>query len=65
VQRAKYVDSPCYQSWVDFCERRNQSSFDPDYPSTRWRASPTRCAQSSRKPYDEAVVQAGVVKGLP
>jgi len=29
--RERYVDHPCYQATVDFCERWDQSSFDPDY----------------------------------
>jgi len=29
--RDRYRDHPCYQATVDFCERWDQSSFDPDY----------------------------------
>ncbi len=29
--RDRYRDHPCYQMTVDFCERWDQTSFDPDY----------------------------------
>jgi len=29
--RDRYVDHPCYQATVDFCERWDQTSFDPDF----------------------------------
>lgn len=29
--REKYVDHPFYQSAIDFCEKWDQCSFDPDY----------------------------------
>ena len=32
-EREKYKASPYYQSCVDFCERWDQASFDPDYRS--------------------------------
>jgi predicted HD phosphohydrolase len=31
--RRKYADHPYYQDAVDFCERWDQASFDPDYES--------------------------------
>lgn len=31
-ERERYKGHPFYQSCVDFCERWDQSSFDPDYP---------------------------------
>ena len=31
--RDRYTDHPYYQDCVDFCERWDQRSFDPDYPS--------------------------------
>ncbi len=31
-EREKFRDSPYYQSCVDFCERWDQSSFDPGLP---------------------------------
>ena len=32
-QRDKYKDHPYYQDTVDFCEKWDQASFDPDYDS--------------------------------
>ncbi|MEO0427415.1 MAG: HD domain-containing protein [Pseudomonadota bacterium] len=64
--RQKYSDSPYYQSCVDFCERWDQSSFDPDYPMDPLEsfADDVR-AVFARKAYDPAVTQPGVVIGLP
>ncbi len=31
--RDRYKDHPYYQDCVDFCERWDQCSFDPDYPT--------------------------------
>ena len=64
--REKYKESPYYQSCVDFCERWDQSSFDPDFP-----IDPLESFEDdirtvfSRKPYDPDIQQVGVVKGLP
>ncbi|MEL7139232.1 MAG: HD domain-containing protein, partial [Pseudomonadota bacterium] len=64
--RQKYSDSPYYRSCVDFCERWDQSSFDPDYPMDPLEsfADDVR-AVFARKAYDPAVTQPGVVIGLP
>lgn len=32
-QRDRYRDHPWYQSCADFCEKYDQASFDPDYPT--------------------------------
>ena len=64
--REKYKDSPYYQSCVDFCERWDQSSFDPDYPMDPLESFEAEVRQVfARKAYDPAVMQEGVVKGLP
>ena len=64
--RQKYADSPYYQACVDFCERWDQSSFDPDYPMDPLESFANEVREVfARKAYDVAVVQAGVVKGLP
>ncbi len=66
MEREKYRNSPYYQTCVDFCERWDQSSFDPDYPSeTLEHFAPLVKEVFSRKAYDPAVIQAGVAKGLP
>ena len=31
--RERYKDQPFYQDCVDFCEKWDQTSFDPDYPT--------------------------------
>ncbi len=64
-EREKYKDSPYYQSCVDFCERWDQASFDPDYdtlPLSHF--EPMVREVFDRKAYDESVVMPGVVKGL-
>ncbi|MEM7527501.1 MAG: HD domain-containing protein [Pseudomonadota bacterium] len=64
--RDKYSDSPYYQSCVDFCERWDQSSFDPEYPMDPLESFEDDVqAVFARKAYDSAVTQQGVVVGLP
>ncbi|MDH3667470.1 MAG: HD domain-containing protein [Paracoccaceae bacterium] len=64
--REKYSDSPYYQACVDFCERWDQSSFDPDYAANPLESFEDEVRQVfARKAYDPAVIQEGVVKGLP
>jgi predicted HD phosphohydrolase len=64
--RNRFKDHPCYQSCADFCERWDQSSFDPDYDSEPLEFfEPMVREVFARKPYDPDVVQEGVVKGLP
>jgi predicted HD phosphohydrolase len=65
-EREAFRDNPCYQSCVDFCERWDQSSFDPDYESDPLDSfEPLVREVFSRKPYDPQVLQPGVVRGLP
>lgn len=65
-ERETYKDSPNYQSCVDFCERWDQSSFDPDYATEPLETfEPMVRRVFARKAYDPAVLQPGVVKGLP
>lgn len=64
--REKYKDSPHYQACVDFCERWDQSSFDPDYPMDPLESFEAEVREVfSRKAYDPDVVQEGVARGLP
>jgi len=66
MEREKYQGSPYYGSCHDFCERWDQSSFDPDYPTeTLEHFAPLVREVFARKAYDPSVVQPGVVKGLP
>jgi predicted HD phosphohydrolase len=63
--RQKYSDSPYYQTCVDFCERWDQSSFDPDYPIDALESFEAQVREVfARKAFDPEVVQAGVVRGL-
>ncbi len=63
--RDKYRDHPFFQTCVDFCERWDQSSFDPDYQSEPLSFFETMVHDVfQRKAYDEAVLQSGLVKGL-
>lgn len=65
-EREKYRESIYYQSCVEFCERWDQSSFDPDYQSEPLSFfEPYVRRLFARKPYDPEVMQAGIVKGLP
>ncbi|MEM0922202.1 MAG: HD domain-containing protein [Pseudomonadota bacterium] len=64
--RQKFKDSPYYQSCVDFCERWDQASFDPDYPMDPLESFEAEVREVfARKAYDEAVMRPGVVLGLP
>jgi len=66
LEREKYRDSIYYQSCVDFCERWDQSSFDPDYKTESLDYFiPMVMEVFSRKAHDPAVQQKGVVRGLP
>jgi predicted HD phosphohydrolase len=64
--RDEHTAHPSYQACVDFCERWDQASFDPNYT-----AEPLSFFENmveevfARTPYDDAVIKAGVVTGLP
>ncbi len=64
--RDRYKDHPCFQPCADFCERWDQSSFDPEYqyePLTFF--EPMVSEIFSRKAHDPAVIRRGIVTGLP
>jgi predicted HD phosphohydrolase len=64
--RDRFKDHPCFQSCAAFCERWDQSSFDPDYPTDSLESfEPLVREVFGRKAYDPSVLQEGVVKGLP
>jgi len=64
--RTRHAGHACYQSAVDFCERWDQNCFDPGYDSEPLEFfAPMVEAVFSRKAYDDNVIQAGVVRGLP
>jgi len=64
--REKYAGNPYYRSCVDFCERWDQSSFDPDYPMDPLESFADEVHEIfARKAWDPEAVRAGVVMGLP
>ena len=57
---------PCFDTCAAFCERWDQSSFDPDYPSKPLAYfEPMVREVFARKAYDPAVIREGVVTGIP
>ena len=63
--RDQFKDHPCFQLCADFCERWDQASFDPDYTTEPLeRFEPLLRQVFSRKAYDPAVIQDGVVTRL-
>jgi predicted HD phosphohydrolase len=63
--RDRYKDHPCYRACVDFCERWDQSSFDPDYPTEPLETfEPLVHEVFSRPSYDPEVIREGVAAGL-
>lgn len=64
-ERQKFRDHPYFDTCAAFCERWDQASFDPDYPMDSLESFEEDVrAVFSRKAYDPAVMQVGVVKGL-
>ncbi|NNL47405.1 MAG: HD domain-containing protein [Acidimicrobiia bacterium] len=64
--RDRFRDHPCFDTCAQFCERWDQSSFDPDYPA--WPLShfePMVRRVFTRKAHDPAVIREGEVTGLP
>lgn len=62
----KHAGNPYYQSCVDFCERWDQCSFDPDYASDSLEsfADDVRTV-FSRKAFDPDIINTGFALGLP
>ena len=64
--RDRYKDHLCYKSCADFCERWDQSSFDPAYPS-----EPLDFFEGMvdeiflRKAFDPGTIRESVAMGLP
>ncbi len=64
--RDEFKDHIYYKSCADFCERWDQSSFDPDYPMESLDFFVPMVEEVfARKAYDPAVIQENVVKGIP
>jgi predicted HD phosphohydrolase len=64
--RDQFKDHPCFDACADFCERWDQSSFDPDYPSESLEFfEPMMREVFARKAHDPAILKTGIVSGLP
>ncbi len=64
--REVHKDHPYYQTCVEFCERWDQSSFDPDYPTKPLEHfEPMVNEVFARKAYDPDVMLEGEKRGLP
>ena len=63
--RERFRDHPCFDSCAEFCERWDQSSFDPDYPTEPLsRFEPILREVFGRKAYDPEVLREGFVSSL-
>jgi predicted HD phosphohydrolase len=63
--RDRYRDHPCFQTCADFCERWDQSSFDPEYLAYPLVSFESEARQVfGRKAYDPAVIREGESLGL-
>ena len=63
--RDEFKDHPCFQSCAEFCERWDQSSFDPDYPMKSLdHFEPMVREVFGRKAYAAEVIREGFVSLL-
>ena len=63
--RDQFKDHPVYQSCAEFCERWDQSSFDPEYDTLSLDFfEPMVREVFGRKAYDPEVVQEGYISKL-
>lgn len=63
--REEFKDHPCFNACAAFCERWDQSSFDPDYDAKPLEHfEPMVRDVFGRKAWDEAVLRDGVVTDL-
>ncbi|MCR9057159.1 MAG: HD domain-containing protein [Rhodobacteraceae bacterium] len=64
--RDRFKDHVHFNACSDFCERWDQSSFDPEFPTDTLESfEPLVGEVFARKAYDPAVLQVGVSYGLP
>ena len=64
--RDRLAAHPHYQACVDFCERWDQSSFDPDYDSLSLESfAPLVRQVLGRMPWDPVILREGEAVGLP
>jgi len=63
--RDQFKDHPCFESCAEFCERWDQSSFDPDYEYEPLEYfEPLVAEVFARKAYDPDVIREGYVSAL-
>jgi predicted HD phosphohydrolase len=63
--RDQFKDHPCFDSCAEFCERWDQSSFDPDYTQDPLDTFiPLVEEVFARKAYDPEILREGYVSGL-
>jgi len=63
--RDQFRDHPCFESCAEFCERWDQSSFDPDYEYEPLEYfEPLVAEVFARKAYDPQVIREGYVSAL-
>jgi len=63
--RERFRDHPCFESCAAFCERWDQSSFDPEYETLPLAHFELMLREVfGRKAYDPAVIREGVVSSL-
>lgn len=64
-KRDQYRGHPYFDDCAEFCERWDQASFDPDYDTLPIEHFAERVhAVFARKPYDPAVIRAGIREPL-
>ncbi len=64
-ERKRFEDNLYYQACVDFCERWDQSSFDPDYETKSLKHfAPMVREVFSRKAFDPKITRKGVSTGV-
>lgn len=63
--RDRFKYHPCFELCAEFCERWDQASFDPDYPSRLLdHFEPMVREVFARKAYDPTVTREGIVTSL-
>ena len=63
--RDQFKDHPVFDNCAEFCERWDQSSFDPDYPTETLEIfEPMVREVFGRKAYDPEIIQEGFVSSL-
>ena len=65
-ERDRYRGHPYFDACAAFCERWDQSSFDPGYDTISLSDfAPMMREVFARRPYDDAIIRPGVAVGLP